>query len=179
MDFSRQEQKSAAYRKLNPNGKIPTLVDHGNGDFVIWESNAVLKYLCNEYDKEGRLTVQDPKEQYQLDQCERQSLVILTLLTRAEQGFSSKPPDKVGYQFAESLKLVTDLLCAGVYFGQAQWFMTWHPEKLPSAIDRWASSRRIYDRMLINIGTKTKLDASCPCWRISLPNETGRLLLNE
>ena len=34
----------AAYLKLNPNGKVPTLVD---GDAVIWESNTILRYLCN------------------------------------------------------------------------------------------------------------------------------------
>ena len=34
------------YRKLNPWGKIPTLVD---GDLVLWESNAILTYLVEEY----------------------------------------------------------------------------------------------------------------------------------
>lgn len=32
-----------AYRRLNPNGRIPTLVD---GDFVLWESHAILRYLA-------------------------------------------------------------------------------------------------------------------------------------
>ena len=36
LDFAKQEQKSAEYTKYNPNGRIPTLVDHANGDFVIW-----------------------------------------------------------------------------------------------------------------------------------------------
>ena len=31
------------YRALNPNGVVPTLVE---GDFVLWESNAVIRYLC-------------------------------------------------------------------------------------------------------------------------------------
>jgi glutathione S-transferase len=34
------------YRSLNPWGKIPTLVD---GDFVLWESNAILVYLAESY----------------------------------------------------------------------------------------------------------------------------------
>jgi glutathione S-transferase len=36
----------AAYLRLNPNGKVPTLVD---GDVVVWESNTILRYLCNRY----------------------------------------------------------------------------------------------------------------------------------
>lgn len=30
------EQKEESHTKYNPNGRIPTLIDHGNGDFVIW-----------------------------------------------------------------------------------------------------------------------------------------------
>lgn len=32
-----------AYRKLNPNGLVPTIVDDG---FVLWESNSVVRYLA-------------------------------------------------------------------------------------------------------------------------------------
>lgn len=40
------------YLALNPNGKIPTLRD---GTFVLWESNAIVRYLCRRYDKSNRL----------------------------------------------------------------------------------------------------------------------------
>lgn len=36
LDFGKEEQKSLEYTKYNPNGRIPTLIDHSNGDFVIW-----------------------------------------------------------------------------------------------------------------------------------------------
>ena len=38
-----QQHQHDAYRKLNPNMKVPTLVD---GDSVIWESNTILRYLA-------------------------------------------------------------------------------------------------------------------------------------
>lgn len=34
------------YRKLNPNDKIPTLVD---GDLPVWESNTICRYLASKY----------------------------------------------------------------------------------------------------------------------------------
>jgi glutathione S-transferase len=49
------KHKAADYLKLNPNGKMPTLVD---GDFVVWESNAILLYLAS---SAGKLLPADPK----------------------------------------------------------------------------------------------------------------------
>lgn len=45
-DYGRQfnNTQDSAYLKLNPNGKVPTLVD---GDTVVWESNTILRYLCS------------------------------------------------------------------------------------------------------------------------------------
>ena len=35
-DFSKEEQKAPAHVKFNPNGRIPTLIDHKNNDLVLW-----------------------------------------------------------------------------------------------------------------------------------------------
>jgi len=45
-DYGRQfnNTQDAAYLALNPNGKVPTVVD---GDTVVWESNTILRYLAN------------------------------------------------------------------------------------------------------------------------------------
>ncbi|HEX4583339.1 MAG TPA: glutathione S-transferase family protein [Burkholderiaceae bacterium] len=36
------------YLRFNPNGTVPTLVD---GNLVIWESNTIVRYLCNKFPK--------------------------------------------------------------------------------------------------------------------------------
>lgn len=47
-DYGRQfENTGGEYLSLNPNGKVPTLID---GDVVIWESNSVLRYLARQAD---------------------------------------------------------------------------------------------------------------------------------
>jgi len=56
--LSEKEQKADWYVKLNPNGRIPTLIDHDNDDFVIFESGAILIYLA---EKSGKFLPQDVK----------------------------------------------------------------------------------------------------------------------
>jgi glutathione S-transferase len=48
VDLAKGAQKKPEYLALNPNGKVPTLVD---GDLKLWESYAIMIYLC---EKSGR-----------------------------------------------------------------------------------------------------------------------------
>ena len=50
-----------AYLALNPNGRVPTMVDDG---FVLWESNAIVRYLCA---KHGMGTLCPPDLQRRAD----------------------------------------------------------------------------------------------------------------
>ena len=45
LDLGKLEQKQEWYLKLNPNGRIPAIVDQDNDDFVVFESGAILIYL--------------------------------------------------------------------------------------------------------------------------------------
>lgn len=80
--------KDPWFTALNPNGKIPTLVDHDNGDFVVNESqgklitpmalysnwsfiyrfSAILTYLIRTYDKENKFFFTNPKD---ISRCEQ------------------------------------------------------------------------------------------------------------
>ena len=51
------------FRKMNPNGLVPVIED---GGAVIWESNAIVRYLAAKYGK-GTLWAEDPAERAQSD----------------------------------------------------------------------------------------------------------------
>ncbi|KAH9919705.1 glutathione S-transferase C-terminal-like protein [Fomitopsis serialis] len=102
LDFSKLEQKGPEHVKYNPNGRTPTLIDHGNNDFVVWESNAIMVYLVEKYDTEHKISVSDADEK-------AQQLQWLFFQASGQ----------------------------GPYYGQAAWFKLWHPEKLPSAVERY------------------------------------------
>jgi GSH-dependent disulfide-bond oxidoreductase len=50
--LSKLEQKEDWFLKINPNGRIPAIIDHANGDFAVFESGAILIYLA---EKTGKL----------------------------------------------------------------------------------------------------------------------------
>ena len=83
------EHKAPAHTKLNPNGRVPTLIDHHNNDFTIWyaghsshshhpksltrppvcrESCAILLYLVEKYDPEHKLSVESFEDRMMLNQ---------------------------------------------------------------------------------------------------------------
>jgi GST-like protein len=58
IDLAKSEQKTPEFLAMNPNGRIPVIVDHDNDEFVVFESGAILIYLA---EKSGQLLPTEPK----------------------------------------------------------------------------------------------------------------------
>ncbi|WP_439862187.1 glutathione S-transferase family protein [Pseudomonas sp. MBLB4136] len=58
LSFDKREQKAPEFLKINPNGRIPAIVDRGNDDFAVFESGAILVYLA---ERSGQLLPQEAK----------------------------------------------------------------------------------------------------------------------
>jgi glutathione S-transferase len=56
MAFGRNTETD--YLSMNPNGRVPTLVE---GDFVLWESNSVMRYLAVAHRPDSPIYPQAPK----------------------------------------------------------------------------------------------------------------------
>ena len=57
IDLIKGEQKESSFLKINPNGRIPAIVDRNENDLAIFESGAIMIYLA---EKEGKLLPKDP-----------------------------------------------------------------------------------------------------------------------
>src|SRR5260370_10298669 len=62
MQFGKNNE--AAYLAMNPNGRVPTLVD---GDYVLWESNSVMRYLCMAYGEGSPIYPSQPQPRAAVD----------------------------------------------------------------------------------------------------------------
>ncbi|GBE79238.1 glutathione S-transferase C-terminal-like protein [Sparassis latifolia] len=62
INISTNVQKEPWFIKLNPNGRIPVLVDRSRKDFVVFETAAILLYLQQHYDKENKFGFDKDKD---------------------------------------------------------------------------------------------------------------------
>ncbi|WP_332673220.1 glutathione S-transferase family protein [Aromatoleum sp.] len=58
LDLAQREQKEPWFLQINPNGRIPVIIDRAEDNFAVFESGAILIYLA---EKTGRLMPEDAK----------------------------------------------------------------------------------------------------------------------
>ncbi len=105
-DYGRQFGNTGGeYLALNPNGKVPTLVDC---ETVIWESNTILRYLSN--CNEGRCYPADPVARAKVDQWMDWQLASLNGPYVAIFKESKKPEGERTAGFAGDAKALRGLL---------------------------------------------------------------------
>lgn len=106
-DYGRQfnNTNTDAYRKMNPNMKVPTLVD---GDVVTWESNTILRYLAATH--APQLTGATPAEKTHVERWMDWMLASLNAPYLAVFKDAKKPAAERGADFAaQSADLVAQL----------------------------------------------------------------------
>lgn len=79
------------YLAMNPNGLIPTIDDDG---FVLWESNAIVKYLCARHSR-GGLAPEDPREYADADKwISWQGSTLAPIMRRIVFEIVRTPPER-------------------------------------------------------------------------------------
>jgi glutathione S-transferase len=134
VDLKTGVQKQPAFLAINPNGRIPAIVDRDEGGFAVFESGAILIYLA---EKSGKLLPQD----------KRARSVVLQWLMWQMGGL-------------------------GPMHGQANVFVRYFPEKLPSVIARYQNETmrllRVMDTRLADheylAGDYSIADIACFPW---------------
>ena len=119
-DYGRQfnNTNTDAYRKLNPNMKVPTLID---GDFVSWESNTILRYLAAKHNP--ALTGATPAEKTYVERWMDWMLASLNTPYVAVFKDAKKPAAERSADFAaQSADLIAQLKILDGHIASKNWF---------------------------------------------------------
>ena len=119
-DYGRQfnNTNTDAYRKLNPNMKVPTLIDD---DLVSWESNTILRYLAAKHNP--ALTGATPAEKTYVERWMDWMLASLNTPYVAVFKDSKKPAVERSADFAaQSADLIAQLKVLDGHIAGKNWF---------------------------------------------------------
>lgn len=169
VDITKGDQFSDAYLEINPNGKMPTIVDHepddGNGPVSVFESGAILWYLA---EKSGLFLPKEPNA--------RTDVMAWLFWQSSGMGpmfgqsghFKFYAPEKIPYAIeryeAESLRIYgvldkrlaeRDYICGDVSiadFATWPWVLTYKAQKID--LGQFPNVRRWYDNMKVREGLR-------------------------
>ena len=80
------------YRAMNPTGLVPTLQED---DFTLWESNAILRYICTAHAPDAKAWPREPHARANVDRwMDAQQNVLNRSQTILFQGLIRTPPEK-------------------------------------------------------------------------------------
>lgn len=118
LDFNKNDHRLPQFIQLNPNGRVPVLIDHTiantNNNISLWESGSIIIYLCNKKLKEENIC-----PIIWSDNLIEQSQILSWLF----------------FQTSGHAPMI----------GQALHFRYFHTINVPSAIDRYTDEvRRVY-----------------------------------
>ena len=95
------------YRKMNPNGLVPTIDDDG---YVLWESHAVVRYLAATYGADS-LWPADPRQRGEADRwMDWQQITLQPGMTALFWGWIRTPPEQRDLAAMEAARVATSLL---------------------------------------------------------------------
>ena len=94
LKLQRMEQKKAKYLKLNPNGRIPTIVDKDQNEFAVFESGAILIYLA---EKTGKFLPTDFKKRSTVIQWLMFQMAGIGPMQGQANVFYRYAPEKIDY----------------------------------------------------------------------------------
>ena len=118
-DYGRQfnNTNTDAYRKLNPNMKVPTLID---GDTVMWESNTIVRYLAATH--KPAMTGATPAERTYVERWMEWLLASVNTPYVAVFKDAKKPANERSADFAaQSADLVAQLKVLDAHLAGKSW----------------------------------------------------------
>jgi GST-like protein len=101
------EQKEDWFLRLNPNGRIPAIIDHANNDFAVFESGAILIYLARQT---GQLMPAEPQDESLVMQWLMFQMGGLGPMMGQANVFYRYAPEKIGYAIDRYQREVRRLL---------------------------------------------------------------------
>jgi len=96
VDITAGKQFEPEFLKINPNNKVPAIVDHDgphNKPYAVFESAVVLLYLA---EKSGKFLSQDPAKRYDTRKLHRRDLSEYPNIDRWYQAIKDRPGVRAG-----------------------------------------------------------------------------------